>query len=782
MRSSALAFLCGILLIQQMPALPSLWWGLLLVPAVGLARYQPRLVPLVFFLAGALWLTLRAGLLLNDALDPVLEGQDIDIQGWVADIPQRSDRGVRFVFDVQSARQDGRPVTLPPHIGLSVYDDAMLPHAGEQWALRVRLKRPHSFQNPGGFDNEGHLFQQRLRATGYVRSEEAPQRLASEAPMWRYRLAVYRETLGARIATLLSGHPMTGLVTALANGDERAVDGAQWQVLRRTGTAHLVAISGMQVSLVAGVVFFLARWLWSRPGYTVLRLPAPQAGAIAAAMAGLGYVALAGFSIPTQRALIMLIVILAGTFIRRRVAPSISLAAALFIVLWVDPLAVMASGFWLSFLAVAAILYVAQGSKALVPTGRLREWSRIQWAVTLGLAPVLLALFQQASLSSPLANLIAIPVIDLIVVPLTLTGVLGLALSPHWLAPWLFQAAAGTLAGLWRVLQVLADLPHSVWAQHAPLPWTLGAAAVGVLLLLAPRGWPGRWFGAVWLLPMFLAHPPPLAVGVVEFALLDVGQGLAAVVRTRHHTLVYDTGPWFSPQFDAGRAVVVPYLRQRGVGYVDRLVVSHGDNDHIGGAASLREEIPVGNVMTSVPQRLAGAEACIAPQTWTWDGVQFSLIHPPDRGIEHNNSSCVLHIQGPYGSLLLPGDIERGAEAMLVENHPEALRSDVLVAPHHGSKTSSTAEFLARVQPQIVVFPVGYRNRYHHPHPTVLARYERLTGRLYDSPRHGAVEIHFGPEGRTVSTYRQEHRRYWFSDSVDPGFMPGRVSDRLGAL
>ena len=782
MRSSALAFLCGILLIQQMPALPSLWWGLLLVPAVVLTRYQPRLVPLVFFLAGALWLTLRAGLLLNEALDPALEGQDIDVSGWVADIPQPTERGARFVFDVQSARLAGTPITLPPHVGLSVYGTGMHPHAGEQWALRVRLKRPHSFQNPGGFDNEAHLFQRRLRATGYVRTEATPRQLIAEAPPWRYRLAAYREALGTRIAAVLSGHPMTGLVTALANGDERAVDGAQWQVLRRTGTAHLVAISGMQVSLVAGVVFFLARWLWSRPGYTVLRLPAPQAGAMAAVVAGFGYVALAGFSIPTQRALIMLIVILAGTLIRRRVAPSNSLAAALFLVLLADPLSVMASGFWLSFLAVAAILYVAQGSKSLIPVSRWREWGRIQWAVTLGLAPVLLALFQQASLSSPLANLVAIPVIDLIVVPLTLVGVLALAVSPHLLAPWLFQAAAGTLAGLWLGLEKLAELPHSVWAQHAPLPWTLAAATVGVLLLLAPRGWPGRWLGVVWLLPLFLTRPPPLAMGVVEFALLDVGQGLAAVVRTRHHTLVYDTGPWFSPQFDAGRAVVVPYLRQRGVGVVDTLVVSHGDNDHIGGAASLREELPVGRVLTSVPQRLVGAEACTAPKTWTWDGVQFTLIHPPDLGLEHNNSSCVLHIQGPYGSLLLTGDIERGAEAMLVANHPDALRSDVLVAPHHGSKTSSTTEFLARVQPQIVLFPVGYRNRYHHPHPTVLARYKPLTGQLYDSARHGAVEIHFGPDGRTVSTYRQEHRRYWFSDSVDPGFMPGRGSDRLGAL
>ncbi len=782
MRSASLAFLCGILLIQQLPALPSLWWGLLLLPAIALAAYRPRLLPLVFFLAGALWLTLRAGLLLNDALETALEGQDIDVQGWVADIPQPTERGVRFVFDVETARRGDVSVIIPRHIVLTVYDADMQPHAGDHWTLRVRLKRPHGFQNPGGFDYEGHLFQQRLRATGYVRQDPPPRRQAVAAPPWRYRLAAYRETLGTGIATLLSGHPMTGLVTALANGDDRAVHSEQWQVLRRTGTAHLVAISGMQVSLVAGMVFFLARWLWSRPGYTVLHLPAPQAGASAAVLAGRGYVARAGSSRPTQRALIMLVVILAGTLVRRRVMPSTGLAAALLLVLWVDPLSVMASGFWLSFLAVAAILYVTHGGTTLLPVGRLRQWGRIQWAVTLGLAPVLLALFQQASLSSPLANLIAIPVIDLVVVPLTLAGVLGLALSPEWLGSGLFQAAAGTLSGLWTVLQALADLPHSVWAQHAPPPWTLGAALVGVLVLLAPQGWPGRWLGVVWLLPLFLARPPPPAPGVVEFALLDVGQGLAAVVRTRHHTLVYDTGPRFSAQFDAGRAVLAPYLRQRGVGRVDELVVSHGDNDHIGGAASLREEIPVGRVLSSVPRRLEGAQPCIAPREWTWDGVRFALVHPTDPGRRHNDSSCVLHIQSPYGSLLLPGDIEHAAEARLVEAQGAALRADVLVAPHHGSKTSSTADFLARVQPRVVLFPVGYRNRYHHPHPLVRERYAQRTGQLYDSPRHGAVEIHFGPAGRVVSTYRQDHRRYWFSDGVDSGFMPGRVSDRLGAL
>lgn len=746
--------------------LPSLGWGLLLLPAVGLVQYKRKLLPLVFFLAGMLWITWRAGLVLNDSLDPALEGQDMEVQGWIADLPQLTDRGVRFVFDIQFAQLDDKSIAIPHRIELSVYDRTLQVHAGEQWRLPVRLKRPRGFQNPGGFDYEAHLFQQRIRATGYVRAGPGAHRLeAATASPWRYRLHHYRESIGVRITALLPGDPMAGMVTALANGDQRALDSTQWPILQRTGTTHLVAISGMQVSLVAGVVFFLMRWLWSLPGYTVLRLPAPQAGAVAAVVAGVGYAALAGFSIPTQRALIMLMVILAGTLLQRRVAPSVILAGALLLVLVYDPLSVMAGGFWLSFLAVAAILYVVQGRKTdRGVIGRWRQWTRVQWAVALGLAPVLLLLFQQASVSAPVANAIAIPVIDLVVVPATLAGVVSLGLAPEGVALFLFKTAAVTLGELWRVLEILAKLPHSVWSQHPPLPWTLAAAAVGVLLLLAPRGWPGRWFGGIWLLPLFFVRPPLPAMGEVRFTLLDVGQGLAAAVLTRHHTLVYDTGPGFSSRLDAGRAVVAPYLRQAGVQRMDLLIISHGDNDHLGGAASLREEIAADRVLSSVPERVPGASLCSAPEAWEWDGVHFTLIHPTQAGLRHNNSSCVLHVQSAYGSLLLPGDIEREAEAILVEKVGKGLLSDVLVAPHHGSKTSSTEDFVAHTRPRIVLFPVGYRNRYHHPHPTVLGRYEKVAQEIYDSPRQGAIDIHFGPSSIAVSGYRNSHRRYWFSD------------------
>jgi competence protein ComEC len=764
-RVSALAFLCGILLIQQLPVLPSLWWSLLLLPVAGLAQYKRSLFPVVIFVCGALWVTFRAGLILADALDPSLEGKDLQLVGIIADIPHNTEQGVRIRLDIHRALVDDRLVSVPATVELSHYGFDWRPRAGEKWRLVARLKRPHGFQNPGGFDYEGYLFQHRIRATGYVRNDETPVLLSSAPEGLLYRLGRLRQNIGEAIDKQLAGHAHGGIITALANGDQHAIEGEHWDVLRRTGTAHLVAISGQQVSLVAGLVFFLARWFWALPGRTVLWLPAPLAGALAALLAGAVYAALAGFSFPTQRALIMLAMALAGILTGRQVAPSRLLAAALLVVLLLDPLAVMASGFWLSFLAVGAILYVAVGRTD--PTswrGRWRMWSRTQWAVTLGLTPLLLLLFQQTSLSAPLANLIAIPVTSFIIVPATLLGVLSLSFSPATMAPLFLHGAAWAFTGLWSVLEPLANLPYGIWSQFRPGPWPLFAAAVGILLLLAPRGWPGRWFGFIWLLPLFFARPPGPGTGEVWFTLLDVGQGLAAVIRTHNHTLVYDTGPAFSDRFDTGRAVVVPYLREAGVARPDMLIISHGDNDHIGGARSLIQDMPPASILSSVPDRVPGAAPCIAPRNWEWDGVHFSLIHPVEPGPTHNNNSCVLHVRGAHGSLLLPGDIEHPAEAELISQQGDKLRADVLVAPHHGSKTSSTTAFIDHIRPNVVLFPVGYRNRYHHPHPQVLARYQQGAGRMYTSSRHGTVDIRITPRGMAISAYRELHRRYWYSE------------------
>jgi competence protein ComEC len=739
----------------------------LLLPLALAAWRWPRFgLPILFLFAGFLWVTVRAGSLLADRLPAALEGADLRVEGRIADLPVASERGLRFAFDIERAWQGDQPVGVPRTVQLSIYGTPPTLRVGDAWEFTVRLKRPHGFQNPGGFDYEAHLFQLRVRATGYVRDEPyrliAPLGTLADGVLPGYRLNRFRQALSRRIQALLPENRFAPMITAFANGDDDAIPDDQWQVLTRTGTGHLIAISGMNIGLVAGLMFFLARWLWSLPGVTALFVPAPLVAAGAALLAALGYAALAGFAIPTQRALVMLVVVLGGVFLRRRTSPSVLLAVALLAVLLADPLAVMSPGFWLSFAAVAVILYALSGAVTEGWTERLAAWGRLQWAVALGLLPLLLFLFQQASLSGPFANLVAIPVVEMAVIPATLLGVAASFLLPDSVAAWPFLFAAQALALLWPLLELLARIEGAQWVQHSPPLWTLGAAFVGVLLLLAPRGVPARWLGLVWLLPMFLVRPSLPAAGEARLTLLDVGQGLAAVVQTAGHTLVYDTGARLSARFDAGRAVVVPYLRHTGVTRVDLLIVSHGDNDHIGGSASLRAALPVTRVLSSVPERLANAEACGSGQAWEWDGVHFAMLHPAAGSrLEGNNRSCVLRVESRFGRALLPGDIAARAERELLLRAGEQLRADVLVVPHHGSKSSSTEIFLDTVRPRVALLPVGYRNRYHHPHPRVVARYRERGIVLEDSATAGAITVQLGKQGLQRHRYRETQRRYW---------------------
>ncbi len=755
------------LLVQQLAELPSLAWGWLLAPlALAAGRWPRYVLPPLFLLAGLWWAGLRAGWILSESLPEALEGVDLVVEGRIADLPVPHERGVRFIFDVVQSHHDHRPVAIPRRLQLNVYGRAPPLAVGDRWRLTVRLRRPRGFQNPGGFDYEAHLLQQRIRATGYVRDAPAAVRLAAlqqdRGWLLPYRLNRFRQELSERIQRLLAGHAFTAMVTAFANGDDDSISDAHWEVLNRTGTGHLVAISGMNIGLVAGIAYFLLRWLWSLPARTVLWLPAPRVAAVGALVAACGYAALAGFAIPTQRALAMLAVALGGLLLGRRTAPSVLLALALLAVLLFDPLAVLAAGFWLSFLAVAVILYVVGPMRGAGWLARLRAWGWLQWAVALGLLPVLLFLFQQVSVSGPLANLIAIPVVEIVVIPATLAGVVASLVLPDNVAALPLQLAATALEQLWPVLELLARWPGALWTQHAPPPWALWVALAGVVLLLLPRGYPARALGVIYLLPLFLARPAAPAAGELRLTLLDVGQGLAVTVRTASHALVYDTGARFSARFDAGRAVVVPYLRHAGVRRVDTLIVSHGDNDHIGGSASLRAMLPVDRVLSSVPERLPGSEPCRAGQAWEWDGVRFEMLHPPlDGSLAGNNRSCVLRVTGAHGRALLTGDIAERAERRLLREHAAQLPAELLVVPHHGSKTSSTGAFLDRVRPKVALLPVGYRNRYRHPHPKVVERYRERGIALVDSPAAGAIEARFGAAGFELRRHRDGHRRYW---------------------
>ena len=747
----ALALLAGVVAAQQFQALPAAS-ALALLAAAAALLWLSRLALPAMFLFGLAWALGVAVLRGQDALPPAWERRDILVEGEVLNVPDAVDRGLRFAFRPDAVLAPPGAV-LPRRVRLSWMEGAAPVKAGERWRLRVRLKRPHGFFNPGGLDYELLLFSQGVAATGYVREDAENRRLAAANP---WRPPAWRQAVFDRLTQTLAGREMAGVVVALTMGEENAISPAQWDVLRRTGTAHLVAISGSHISLVAGLVYWFARRAGA--GLGLMRAsPAALAALLAFAAAWL-YSALADFAIPTQRALMMIFVLALGAAARRNLMPWPTLSLALLaVVLW-DPLAATSFGFWLSYGAVALILLALSGR--LRAPGWWGELWKTSWAIFVGLAPLLLLFFRQVSLVSPVANLLAVPVIGALLTPLCLFG--ALLLGVHRAAgEFVLRLAETVLQWVWLPLQWLSDLPWAQWNHPAPPAWTLPFALAGAVLLLAPRGIPARWLGLVLFLPALAFRPEPPAYGHFRLTLLDVGQGLAAAVQTFEHSLVFDAGPRFSKTFDTGAAVVEPFLRQQGVERIDRLVVSHGDNDHIGGAASLLRRFAVAQTLSSVPARLSAAPvaACHAGQRWEWDGVSFEMLSPFALTGNGNNDSCVLRINARDGSALLTGDIERPAERQLAEHYGALLKSDILVAPHHGSNSSSSAAFLSLVRPSSVLIPVGYLNRFGFPHADVLQRYREAGARVFDTAKDGAISVE--PGASPPQAYRDSAGKYW---------------------
>ena len=751
-----LAFACGAVVPQGLAELPSpAWIGAGLLCALLVVRRCG--LPLAVGL-GLAWSTWHADALLSTTLPEGLQGRDLTVTGVVATLPQRRGRATRFEFLVDGGPADAA-ATLPRRLRLAWYGRHPPLAAGVRWRLRVRLKRPHGFHNPGGFDYEGWLFRRGIRATGYVRDH--PDNIAlGDAAGPRHALQRLRQRLSRAFGDALVGSSYLGLLQALALGERGDIGTSQWATLRATGTSHLVAISGLHLGLVAGLLFGVVRRGWAWIGLARW-VPAPRAAAWLTLPAVLLYAGLAGFTVPTQRALVMVAVVLAALLLRRALAPGRALALALVGVLLVDPLAPGAPGFWLSFTAVALILYTV----AWRPAGG-RRTLRVAWlqvVLGVGLAPLLVVAFQQVPLVAPLANLVAVPLVGTLLVPLVLAATL-------LLLPWpaagaaLLQLAERLLAVAWPWLEASASLPYALHGFAAPPLGLVLLAGAGVLLLFAPRGIPLRLPGVVLLLPLFTFRPESRAHGSAWLTLLDVGQGLAAVVRTRHRVLVFDTGPAYSARFDAGGAVVVPVLRRLGLDRIDALVVSHGDGDHAGGLASLRAELAVTTFYagSGVPGA-EDAEACRAGTGWQWDGVEFAFLHPSAGDLAGNDGSCVLRVAAGGAVLLLTGDIEREAEARLLARAPEALDVDVLQVPHHGSRTSSTPPFVAATTPGIALVASGWRNRFGLPDAGVVARYVAAGSTLVDTATAGAIEVRLpaAPDAIEVRRHREWARRFW---------------------
>jgi competence protein ComEC len=782
MRSGILAFVFGVWLLQQQATLPGTGW--FAAPLLFLLPWLLRRHALLFrfsmllgcILAGFLWAAAFAQLRLADTLPPIWEGRDVRVMGVVASLPQSQERGERFLFDVEKVETEG--ASIPSRISIARYSAGFRDplsqqvknefRPGERWRLTVRLKRPHGTYNPHGFDFEVWALERDIRATGYIRKHPDNARLSPLVWHPAYLIERVRESIRERFRSVLGDAPYAGILLALAIGDDDAISDADWETFRKTGVIHLVSISGLHITMVAGLAFLVVQGLWRRNERLVLRLPARKAATVAGLSVALAYALLAGFSVPTQRTVYMLAVLAAALWWGRAASMSLALSWALLVVVLLDPWAVIAPGFWLSFGAVALLVYA--GSHRLRQEGWFKASLRAQWVIALGLTPLLLALFQQVSVISPLANAMAIPLVSLVVTPLALLG----AVTP---VDAILHLAHAVMDGCMRLLQLAADWPQAVWQQHASPAWTICAAILGVIWLLLPRGFPLRWAGAAALAPMFLLLPAPPAPGELQLTALDVGQGTAVLLRTAHHALLYDTGPKYSAEANSGNRIIVPFLRGEGVRRLDGMMVSHDDLDHAGGALSILKSMPVGWMASPLPEghALHGHARrdlhCFAGQSWTWDGVHFEVLHPAPESyateVKDNDLSCVLKATSPYGSVLMAGDIERLSEAKLAERDGKSLKADVLLVPHHGSKTSSTVEFVEKVHPAAAVFTVGYRNRFGHPKQEVVDRYRAVGSGLYRSDRDGAVMFDFrSEEGIEAARWRRIAPRYWHESPV----------------
>lgn len=764
-----LGIVAGVCLFQCIAELPDLkWLGLMVCLLVITWRW--RRYYLVCLFIGWSWAWIYAAWSLVNRLPVELEGQTLSANTRIESIPSCDKHLCRFNASLTlnqqalpGAGESKRTKTI--NTRLSWYSPPEHISAGQQWQLDIRLKRPHGLMNPGGFDYEQWLFAHGIGATGYVRCQTDCQLLSNPDRSLRNRLTQHfrhqRQQLYNRLTQYLSASPVSGLLIGMVVGIRDDMTEQQWNVLRQTGTAHLMAISGLHIGLIAGLVFWLIRLLCAWLG--IVRWAPQQIAAVAAMLCACGYAVLAGLSLPTQRALIMLAIVFGSVILQTSLRAFHLLTISAFVVVVLNPLAVLETGFWLSFGAVAVISLMLVGRQRF--QGYWRTTWAVGWRVALGLGPLLLLFFGNASVIAPIANVVAVPVVSLLVIPFALTGVIASVFSDQ-LAMIIFDYASLVLESVMWFLEQLAGFRFASISLSKPSLWAAIISIAGVCIVLLPKGIRFRWMGLVMLLPVLYPMKPVIEQGQFKLTVLDVGQGLSSVIETANHTLVFDAGIRLGSGFDIGSMVVLPYLRSQGIRNVNMLVLSHSDIDHIGGAQSLLAGLPVLKTIASDPQQLSiqGVDSCKADQQWVWDGVRFSMLGPMQPYFAgDNNNSCVLQVSSNHHSVLLTGDIEIEAEERLVKHYGQQLNSQVLVVPHHGSQTSSSAVLLAQVKPDLAINSAGYRNRYGFPHQSVVDRYRSMSINLLNTFSSGAVSIALGDKDnlQNVTEYRKKSMRYW---------------------
>jgi competence protein ComEC len=737
MRQIVIMWALGIVACQFLSdLLPLSWMFLSLHCFLLILNKNKYLQSIGAFGLGFLYALWTAHGIVSHDLPAALENQLIAIEGRIANIPQSFPDGVRFEFDI-----DATPAypAFKARLNWSKNAPKNL-QTNQRHRLQVRLKKSHGLRNPNTFDQERWFFQNHIRAQGNVKTGE----LLENA--YDLRFKIY-QILEEKIQDL----PRSGIQMALVLGETKGISQQEWQALRNTGTIHLISVSGTHLSMIAlSVSSFMIIFMRIIGGRWLLKIKAQVIVAILSFIIVALYAWLAGFSIPTQRSLMMIGAVFLGIILNKRFAPSYILSIALFLVLLLDPLAVLSIGFWLSFIAIFILIYSQQ--KKIANSNQIFQIES-SWVVFIVLIPPLLLLFGQISLLSIISNAMILSLFSLVIMPALFLGAI-LSLFDFGYYPLLLSSYA--LDFIMNLLEFLGNWDISMLSLPNASLWALSLAMMGSFLVLMPRGMVGKWLSIFLFLPALFPHVEKPKEGDIYFDLLDVGQGLSTVIRTKNKVLIYDTAPAFEKKVVA-ESTLIPFLRGKGIKEISRLIISHPHADHAGGVDSLRQVFEIHDILTTEPKRWQGASYCKSGQFWEWDSVKFEMLAGEEN--HYKNNSCVLKITTGKSSILLTGDIEKEQEWRLLEQN---IKTDILVAPHHGSKTSSSWSFVNAVRPNYTLFSIGYKNQFKHPRPEIIQRYQLVNSKILETQNSGMISFQITPDSISEpQRYRENNRRYW---------------------
>jgi len=757
-----LCALAGAYSLQFCSELPGpAWLGALAVVSLS-AIVVPQFRLVGAFLSGFLILAVASQCVINDRLNPDFAGDSIRIDARVTDFAKNN--GASLSFQVSPVGHDD----LPRRIRLSWFDAPTQPFLGETWQFELRLRRPRGFSNPGGFDYEGWLFRKGIGATGYVVNGSKNFRRDDRSVD---RVSRLRQRFVARVREHLPEDDAAAVLMAVGVGARHFITREQWQRYAATGVSHLMAISGLHIGLAAGGVFFLS---WIVLALVCRRSNIRDRAALIAAIAAFAYAELSGFAVPAQRALLMTVIFVFAGLIRRQVSAARLLAICALVILLCDPLAVLAPGFKLSFTAVAILFWHLRVTRVpqFVIDNRLigtivnagRRLTSTQSALLFGLFPLTALLFDRVAVVAPIVNLLALPVFNFVTVPACLLGLImdgplqpagNIALDvAHW--------SIGVV--LWLVRHA-ADLPFASFHIARPQGLYVVVFLSVSFWTLLPPGWPGRQLALVAALATILYRPQPPPQACIDLHVLDVGQGLALVLQTHTRTAVFDAGPSFRGGADTGRLVLVPFLRSKGIDALDMLIVSHADQDHAGGVRSLSEEVEVRTLLVgeSLDDIDMPQQHCQASKRWRWDGIDFAIVHPSELGRwKGNNASCVLEVRIANHTVVLTGDIESPVETLLAQNGAIS-QADIVLIPHHGSRTSSSDLFVSTVRPKVAIVSAGFENRWGFPKDDIVSAWSNAGAEVLNTATSGAISYRICERGgmRRLGLHRPEARNYW---------------------